>query len=235
MALILVAHAVDFTGIVVVILVTSVTAVCLTFFGQGPIAHFSENMKEKILLTQAFLAVIICATLPFSALKNDRDRLRRSLVAALDEAKAASQAKSSFLAIMSHEIRTPLNGVLGMAQAIEMDELTPVQRERVAVVRGAGKSLLMLLNDILDLSKVEAGKLTLEMIPFDPARVVAAVVAQNQALATGKGLVIQTDTAGLDGFYEGDPNRLKQIIQNLVSNAIKFTEFRRRHDRRGGR
>jgi signal transduction histidine kinase/AmiR/NasT family two-component response regulator len=224
MGLILVAHAVDFTGIVVVILATSIIAASLTFSGHGPIANFSGDVREKILLMQTFLAVIICTTLPFSALRNDRDRLRRSLVAALDDAEAASKAKSAFLAIVSHEIRTPLNGVLGMTQAMAMDELTPVQRERLSVVSNSGESLLLLLNDILDSSKIEAGKLTLETIPFDPVSVVAEVVAQNLSLAEGKGLVLRADTLALEGCYEGDPNRLKQILQNLVSNAIKFTE-----------
>jgi signal transduction histidine kinase len=224
LALILVAHTVDFTGIIAVILLTGVTSIGLTFTGHGAISHFPGDMKEKVLLMQAFLGVVICTTLPFSAVKSDRERMRRETAAALEEANNASRAKSTFLATISHEIRTPLNGVLGMAQAIEMDELTPVQRERVAVIRSSGESLLTLLNDFLDLSKIEAGKLTLETILFDPAKVVAAVVAQNEALAASKGLEIEAEMSGLDSFYDGDPNRLRQIIQNLVSNAIKFTE-----------
>ncbi len=224
LALILVAHAVDFTGIVVVILATAAIAVGLTFTGHGAISHFPGDIKEKVLLMQAFLAVVICTTLPFSALKGDRERLRESIVAALEEARNSSRAKSTFLATVSHEIRTPLNGVLGMAQAIEMDELSPVQRERIGIVRGSGESLLSLLNDILDLSKIEAGELRLETTPFDPAKVIDAVIARNQALAANKGLKLQADTTGLDGLYDGDPNRVVQIVQNLVSNGIKFTE-----------
>ena len=223
-ALVLVAHAVDFTGIIVVILVTTVISVGLTFTGYGPISHFQGDLKTKILLMQAFLAVVICMTLPFSALMSDRERLKRSLVAALEEARAASQAKSTFLATISHEIRTPLNGVLGMAQVIALDELSAVQRERLAVVRSSGESLLSLLNDVLDLSKIESGKLTLETIDFDPVKVVRAVVAQNQALAANKGLAIEAITDGAEGLFQGDPNRIRQIVQNLVSNALKFTE-----------
>jgi signal transduction histidine kinase/ActR/RegA family two-component response regulator len=205
--------------------VTAVISVTLTFSGHGAISHFQGDIREKVLLMQAFLGVVICTTLPFAAVKSDRERLRRSIVAALEQARTASEAKSTFLATVSHEIRTPLNGVLGMAQAMEMDELTPAQRERVAIVRSSGESLLSLLNDVLDLSKIEAGKLTLETIPFDPAKVVEAVVAQSRALAANKGLAIHAETADLEGLYEGDPNRLRQIIQNLVSNAVKFTEF----------
>ncbi len=224
LALILVAHAVDFRGIVVVILATAVISVWLTFTGYGPISHFQGDLMTKILLTQAFLAIVICMTLPFSALMSDRERLKRSLVAALEEAKSASVAKSTFLATISHEIRTPLNGVLGMAQVIAMDDLSPVQRERLAVVRSSGESLLSLLNDVLDISKIEAGKLALETIEFDLVKVIQTVAGQNQGLAATKGLVIETFTDGVEGFYAGDPNRIRQVVQNLVSNALKFTD-----------
>lgn len=223
LALILVAHAVDFTGISVVILATALISVGLTFHGYGPISHFPSDLKTKVLMTQAFLAIIVCMTLPFSAIMTDRDRLRRSLVSALAEAKAASHAKSTFLAMVSHEIRTPLNGVLGMAQVMAMGELSPVQRERLAVVRSSGESLLSLLNDVLDLSKIEAGKLTLETIDYDLVKVINTVAAQNQALAANKGLALLAVTQGTEGLFEGDPNRIRQVVQNLVSNAIKFT------------
>jgi signal transduction histidine kinase/FixJ family two-component response regulator len=223
-ALILVAHIVDFTAILVVILTTAAISVGLTFTGHGAISHFPADLKTKVLMTRAFLCVVVAATLPFSAMRHDRERLRRSISAALEAATNASQAKSAFLAMISHEIRTPLNGVMGMAQAMELDELTPVQRKRLAVVRQSSEGLLALLNDVLDLSKIEAGKITLETIPFDPVDLVDAIVAQNGILAFNKGLTIQAETVGLEGLYEGDPNRIRQIIQNLVSNAIKFTE-----------
>jgi signal transduction histidine kinase/CheY-like chemotaxis protein len=224
LALILVAHAVDFTGIVVAILVTAAMAVGLTLVGLGPLGHFQGDLKLKILLLQAFLVMITCATLPISALMSDHGRLKRSLTAALEEAKAGSQAKSTFLATISHEIRTPLNGVLGMAQAMTMDELSPVQRERIGVVLRSGAALLTLLNDVLDISKIEAGKLTIETIEFDLAGVVDLVVHHNQVVAGEKGLTITACTEGAEGVFVGDPTRLRQILQNLVANAIKFTE-----------
>ncbi len=224
LGLILVAHVVDFNAIVVGILATAVASVVLTFSGHGAISHFSGDIREKILLTQAFLGVVTCTALPFSAVRRDRLRLRLTIAAALDEARDASQAKSVFLATISHEIRTPLNGILGMAQAMEMNELAPGQRERLAVVLQSGRSLLSLLNDVLDLSKIEAGKMTLEAIPFDAAHVVDAIFKQSQALAEAKGLTIEVQTGELVSLYEGDPNRIRQIVQNLVSNAIKFTD-----------
>jgi len=141
------------------------------------------------------------------------------------EAEAANHAKSAFLATMSHEIRTPLNGVLGMAQAMEADELTPVQRTRLDVIQQSGQALLAILNDVLDLSKIEAGKLDLEEIEFDISDVVFGAHAAFTALAHKKGLSFALDVDPLArGGYRGDPTRVRQILYNLISNALKFTE-----------
>ncbi|WP_296596277.1 ATP-binding protein [Phenylobacterium sp.] len=150
----------------------------------------------------------------------------QALVQAKEEAEAANQAKSAFLATMSHEIRTPLNGVLGMAQAMAADDaLSPVQRERIEVIRQSGESLLTILNDVLDLSKIEAGKLDLETAQFDIDEVAKTVHATFQAIAETKGLAFEfsVDKAAR-GVYEGDQVRVRQILWNLVSNALKFTE-----------
>jgi signal transduction histidine kinase/ActR/RegA family two-component response regulator len=160
------------------------------------------------------------------------DRIERRTAAALAvakakeaEAAAANAAKSSFLATMSHEIRTPLNGVLGMAQAMEADALSPAQRARLTVIRNAGQTLLAILNDVLDLSKIEAGKLDLEAIEFDIEAVLAGVEAAFAPLAAAKGLALVTEVAPAGaGAYLGDPTRLRQILYNLVSNAVKFTD-----------
>jgi len=148
---------------------------------------------------------------------------QKRLVAAKEEAEAATQAKSSFLAIMSHEIRTPLNGVLGMTQAMAMQPLSPAQRERLDVVRQSGEALLAILNDVLDLSKIEAGKLTLESIDFDLGEVIQGAYQAFTALANKKGLSFSLDIADAEGTYRGDPTRIRQILYNLISNALKFT------------
>ena len=223
-ALILIAHVVDFTGIVVLIATATVFAIGFTLCGYGPFAHFQGSMPEKILIIQGFIVTMICGALPLSSLMADNSRLKRSLVTALNEAMAASQAKSTFLATMSHEIRTPLNGVLGMAQVMELDELSPAQRDRIGIVRSSGESLLSLLNDVLDLSKIEAGKLTLETIEFELDHVVQLVLHNNSSFAAVKGLALRSELSDAGGIYVGDPNRIRQIIQNLVSNALKFTE-----------
>jgi signal transduction histidine kinase/FixJ family two-component response regulator len=142
----------------------------------------------------------------------------------IDAAESANRAKSSFLAMMSHEIRTPLNGVLGMAQAMAMDPLSKTQRARLDVVRQSGEGLLAILNDILDLSKIEAGRFTLESIDFDLGEIMQGARSAFMALANEKGLDFRLDLSGAEGVYRGDPTRVRQILHNLISNALKFTE-----------
>jgi PAS domain S-box-containing protein len=147
-----------------------------------------------------------------------------ALTRAAAEANAANVAKSGFLAAMGHEIRTPLNGVLGMAQAMAADDLPPKQRERLAVIRESGVALLALLNDLMDLSKIEAGRLVLEESEFDLEEVVGAVYGTFGALAQQKGLDLRLDVdPAARGRYWGDALRVRQILNNLISNAIKFT------------
>ena len=149
----------------------------------------------------------------------------RQLDEAIKAADTANAAKSTFLATMSHEIRTPLNGILGMAQAMAADDMTPVQRERLGVIQQSGQTLLAILNDILDFSKIEAGKLELEDGEFDLAALLLSVEAPFSYLADqkGVGLAVEIDPSA-EGVYGGDPVRVRQILYNLVSNGIKFTQ-----------
>jgi PAS domain S-box-containing protein len=154
-----------------------------------------------------------------------RKASERALVQAKEEAESATRAKSAFLATMSHEIRTPLNGVLGMAQAMAMGEMTDQQRQRLDVIRQSGESLLAILNDVLDLSKIEAGKLELEQAEFDISELARGAHGTFQATAQAKGLAFDLKVErGARGVYRGDSVRVRQILYNLVSNALKFTE-----------
>jgi PAS domain S-box-containing protein len=155
----------------------------------------------------------------------ERKQAEHALVQAKEEAEAATRAKSAFLATMSHEIRTPLNGVLGMAQAMGRDDLTDRQRERLDVIRQSGEALLAILNDVLDLSKIEAGKLELEQTEFDIAELAEGAHATFAATAQSKGLAFELKVArGARGIYVGDAVRVRQILYNLVSNGLKFTD-----------
>jgi PAS domain S-box-containing protein len=141
----------------------------------------------------------------------------------IEKAEAGSEAKSLFLASMSHEIRTPLNGVLGMAQALANGPLSASQRESLRVIEDSGQALLSILNDILDLTKVEAGKLELESIPFDLGALLHGVQDTFTAIAQEKDVDLQLSLGDAGGVYRGDPTRVRQVVANLVSNALKFT------------
>jgi signal transduction histidine kinase len=154
------------------------------------------------------------------------ERKNRDLAQAVKVSQEATKLKSQFLANVSHEIRTPMNGVLGMTDLLLDTELTAEQRDYAETAYRSAEALLDIIDSILDLSKIEAGKLQLDIVDFSPAEVLHEVLKLVSGRARSKGLRVTTDVSEeAHQQFRGDPVRLRQVLLNLVANAIKFTEF----------
>lgn len=159
------------------------------------------------------------------AFQAHQSHLIEELEAARDKANAASDAKSNFLGVISHELRTPMNGVLGAAQLLSATRLETTQREYLSIIRNSGDNLLSLLNDILDMTKIEAGKMTFEVVDVSVEDLHRRVTGPFQAQAEAKGLNFNASFEGeIPATVRGDPLRVCQVIHNLLSNAVKFTD-----------
>lgn len=181
--------------------------------------HVFSQLKERIGKQQEFLHSMNNEL--EARVKKRTDELQR----AMEAAESANRAKSRFLAGMSHEIRTPMNGIMGMLSLLEESGLKEADRERVSIALASANNLLKILNDILDLSKIESSKLQFEYATFLPSELFADMVSFWTPSMQQKGLDFSVDTSALsDRTLQGDMHRIKQILSNLISNALKFTE-----------
>lgn len=157
---------------------------------------------------------------------DDQKRAEMQLIAARNQAEEANRAKSEFMANMSHEIRTPLNAIMGLASILTRTfPLSDKQREFISTLQTSADSMLTLINDLLDISRIESHTLEFEKIPFDLARIIEEIMSMMKNESREKGLQLTMDISCIqDRILEGDPARLRQVILNLCSNAIKFTE-----------
>jgi signal transduction histidine kinase/CheY-like chemotaxis protein len=194
----------------------------------------SDNADQRVLGfgVGLFLYIVLSNARRFQRMTTDSIRLRLEITAVAEErerareaAEAASRAKSQFLANMSHEIRTPMNGVLGLAEVLLDTPLSELQRRYLESLHHSGENLLDIINDILDLSKIEAGRLEVSVSDFALRRTVADIVASFRERAGRKGIDLDSFIdEGVPDVLRGDMVRLRQVLNNLVGNAIKFTE-----------
>ncbi len=160
----------------------------------------------------------------FNAMTACLEQSNAELVRAKKSAEQANEAKSEFLANMSHEIRTPMHGVLGTLQLLRSSDLNSEQRQYIETAYGSAESLLTLLTDLLDFSKIESGQLQLERLEFDPGELVTETATLQQSAAGRKQITLTTECEALPARLISDPNRIRQVLTNLLSNAIKFTD-----------
>ena len=179
--------------------------------------------------TAASLFVLVTMTMlreeRIRAFQEHQAHLIEELETARDKADAANEAKSSFLGVISHELRTPMNGVLGAAQLLSATRLEGTQREYLSIIRNSGDNLLSLLNDILDMTKIEAGKMSFDVVDVQMDDLHRRVIGPFEAQAEAKGLnLVSTFEGDIPAVVRGDPLRVCQVVQNLLSNAVKFTD-----------
>jgi two-component system sensor histidine kinase/response regulator len=205
----------------------ALTWACLIFLFHAhyhKYIHSTEPMGLLFARGMTMSMVILFVAIITLIYDHSRRLLNEQLIAEKENAEQAFKQKSEFLATMSHELRTPFNGVLGMLELLTNSSLTDQQQHRVGLAKSSAKSLLFLINDILDYSKIEAGKQYIESIEFDLQTLFGSIVKAMALQASSKNIELILDShLLLSHSFKGDPNRIRQVTTNLISNAIKFT------------
>ncbi|MEJ8835580.1 ATP-binding protein [Ramlibacter sp. AN1133] len=202
------------------LLLTTLSAVIETLQGHGAftlLAPPGSGVVEGLESVQLYLAALLLSSVSLAVLHEKQNELTQRV-------RSAAQARSEFLASMSHEIRTPLTGVLGMADLLAADELTARQQGYVASMRTSGRHLLCVVNDILDFSRIESGRLELEQAEFEVPELAEGVRSIMHPLAAERGIALEIELASpFPSTLVGDALRIRQVLLNLIGNAIKFT------------
>lgn len=209
-------------GAVTAISILSFASIYYTIRQQGPFAVMRGDqlsINDSLLLLELYIGVFTIMTMVLAATIQEREEYLIS-----EEVKRANAAKGEFLATLSHEIRTPLNGVIGSTELLKTTQLDAEQQKYVGTLSGTAKTLAGLVNNILDYSKLEVGRLQLESIAFDPNRMLAEIKGMFANAVAQKGIAFIVESHSLPAAVIGDPLRVTQILVNLCGNAIKFTE-----------
>lgn len=219
-ALLLLVWRSGFAGASVGSALLAIIGVAETLNGDGAMARFvypSTDIYSQLHALQLLLAALALSSMPLAVVLTDQRRLSRELA-------RVAESRSEFLAAMSHEIRTPMTGVLGIVDLLEAEETTPRQRRYIESIRLSGKHLINIINDVLDFSRIETGKIELEEIDFSLPALLEQLRALLEPTARERQLALSCDLPeGSPPVVKGDPTRLKQVLLNLVGNAIKFT------------
>jgi signal transduction histidine kinase/CheY-like chemotaxis protein len=224
LAAVIAALVLEMIGAAVIVLATAVLAIGFTFVGRGPIILETSSWSQSLVLLQLFVAVCCGLTLQVAALQEQRRAAVRKLAEAVRDAETAAKVKAEFLANMSHEIRTPLTSILGFASLLADKKLDDEGRRYADLILGASRNLLALVNDVLDFSKLEARRLELKSAPGSPEECVRDVVDLFRPLAAAKQVEMSYVSEALPPLVMTDFDRVRQVLMNLVSNAVKFTE-----------
>ncbi|MDO8800546.1 ATP-binding protein [Phenylobacterium sp.] len=193
--------------------------------GDHSVSIPASDRRDEVGLMAKAVVTFRDAAIEKDLLEAEAEVRREEAQALALQAQAANHAKSEFLATMAHELRTPLNGVLGLVDVMSRTDLNPSQREHLATIGASGRALVSVVNDVLDISRIEAGSLEILPEPFDMDRLTSDLDAIYGAMAADKGLAFTlTVSPGVRGWRLGDPARLRQIAGNLISNGLKFTD-----------
>lgn len=200
-------------------------AVLGTVLSGGPFA--AEGLHHQLFQFQLFVLMLAASGLLLAGLAEERVRVEKELARAKERAEDADRMKSAFLASMSHELRTPLNSIIGFTSLLAgelVGPLNPEQRKQLGMVKTSSLHLLDLVNDVLDISRIEAGQLEVRRTPFDPALSLGRCVDQVSPAARAKGLTLVLEVAPDLESIESDQRRFEQVVLNLLGNAVKFTD-----------